>query len=399
MSKPTYRELFRSPGFTRILTTQLLARFPFGMMSIALVMHIQHLYGNYTTAGVALGAETVGAAISNPVLGRAMSKYGIRQILLPSATISAICTFAVLLVTNAPLLTVFFSLSIGLFSPPIQAAARTVYPSMVKKRLLPILFSFDAASQEIIWVIGPVLATLLAAQFNTAFPVITMGIIQILGAISFTANPEVKDLKIPASTRRIGGVLKNKLVLVNLVLGMLLIGSFSGVEVGTVALYDKHTAGWLIASLSVGSMLGGVLIGRHNHGRWALTRFLVLVCIGYGLVLVTPSVATWVALCWFIAGLGVAPALGVLGAIIGVKIKPADSAEAYGWIGTGQLVGYSAGAALAGIVIDTISPVAALAISIVLGLAAVSVAALTVRITPDLGEPHHDTTSITIIKE
>ena len=399
MTKPTYRDLFRTAGFVRVISTQLLARFPFGMMSIALVMHIQHLYGNYTIAGISLGAETVGAAISQPVLGRAMSKYGIRQILLPSATISALCTFAVIFVSNAEILTVFFALCIGLFSPPIQSAARTVYPTMVKKRLLPLLFSFDAASQEIIWVIGPVLATILAAQFNTAFPVITMGIIQILGAISFTSNHEVKNLKIPASTRRMGGVLKNKVVLANLVLGMLLIGSFSGVEVGTVALFDKNTAGWLIASLSVGSMLGGVLIGRHNHGKLALTRFLVLVCIGYGLVLVLPYQATWVALCWFIAGLGVAPALGVLGAIIGVKVKTADASEAYGWVGTGQLVGYSAGAAIAGIAIDTVSPVAALAISVVLGIGAVIVALLTLGITPDLGEPNPDTQSITVIKE
>ncbi|MFM6963027.1 MAG: MFS transporter, partial [Micrococcales bacterium] len=61
MGKPTYRELFKSPGFTRVISTQLLARFPFGMMSLGLVMHIQHLYGNYTIAGLSLGAETVGA--------------------------------------------------------------------------------------------------------------------------------------------------------------------------------------------------------------------------------------------------------------------------------------------------------------------------------------------------
>ena len=101
----------------------------------------------------------------------------------------------------------------------------------------------------------------------------------------------------------------------------------------------------------------------------------------------------------FIAGLGVAPALGVLGAIIGVKIKTADASEAYGWVGTGQLVGYSAGAAIAGIAIDTVSPVAALAISVVLGIGAVIVALLTLGITPDLGEPNPDTQSITVIKE
>ena len=81
------------------------------------------------------------------------------------------------------------------------------------------------------------------------------------------------------------------------------------------------------------------------------------------------------------------------------RIKTADASEAYGWVGTGQLVGYSAGAAIAGIAIDTVSPVAALAISVVLGIGAVIVALLTLGITPDLGEPNPDTQSITVIKE
>ena len=38
-----YREVLKSPGFLRVITSQLLARFPFGMMSLALVMHIQHV--------------------------------------------------------------------------------------------------------------------------------------------------------------------------------------------------------------------------------------------------------------------------------------------------------------------------------------------------------------------
>lgn len=399
MATNSYRELFSSPGFVRIISTQLLARFPFGMMSLALVMHIQHLYGNYTTAGIALGAETVGASLSNPVLGRMMGNHGIRTILLPTAIASALCSFAILFVTGIPVLTIILAMAIGMFSPPIQAAARTVYPTIVKKKMLPLLFSFDAASQEIIWVIGPVLATILAAQFNTFVPVIAMATIQIVGALSFTANHEVRHLVIPKSTRRMGGILKNKYVIANVLLGMLLIGSFSGVEVGTVAIFDKHTAGLVIAFLSVGSMLGGILIGKHNHGKFALTRFLALVCVGYGLVFIAPHNPVWVAICWFIAGLGVAPALGVLGAIIGVKIKTADAAEAYGWVGTGQLLGYSTGAAIVGVTIDTVSPVASLAISIVLGGAATILALSTLRITPDLAHAHLDTQSIAVVEE
>ena len=53
-----YRAVLKSPGFFRVITSQLLARFPFGMMSLALVMHIQHVYDSWAIAGFALGAGT-----------------------------------------------------------------------------------------------------------------------------------------------------------------------------------------------------------------------------------------------------------------------------------------------------------------------------------------------------
>ena len=69
----------------RIVSSQLLARFPFGMMTLGFVMHIEQMHDSYAIAGVALGAETIGAAISGPLLGRWLSKFGVRRLLLATA--------------------------------------------------------------------------------------------------------------------------------------------------------------------------------------------------------------------------------------------------------------------------------------------------------------------------
>ena len=394
-----YREVLKSPGFLRVITSQLLARFPFGMMSLALVMHIQHVYGSYAIAGFALGAETVGAAISGPLLSRFMAKVGVTRVIIPFSIATASAMFAIAVYSGDPLVTIALSGIVGLTSPPIQSAARTVYPTLVKKRLLSSVYALDATAQELIWVVGPVLATILAAQINTVFPVIVMGTLQILGAWSFVANKEVSSLKIPKSNSRIGGVLKNKVVFVNLILGMLLIGSFSGVEVGTVAILGKALAGPVIAVFSVGSILGGVILGNRNKGKWALTRFLALITAGYLLIFVNPTDAIWMSIAWFIAGLGIAPALGTMSAIIGATVKTSDAPEAYGWAGTGQLMGYSAGAALAGIAIEVVSPTASLLIAVVFGLGATLVALMSLSITPALGKQSTETQSLPIIKE
>jgi MFS family permease len=376
----SYGALFRAPGFLRVITSQLYARFPFGMMTLAFVMHIQHVHHSYAVAGLALGADTIGAAISGPVLGRFLSKYGTTRVLVTTASIGAAAMTGIGVLNAPPVAMIALALVVGLTSPPIQTAARTIYPTLVKKKDLPAVYSLDATSQELIWVIGPVLATVLAAQVNTMFVVVLMAIVQVTGAIWFCSNREVSHMVIPSPDRKMGGVLTNKVVLTTAILGLLLIGGFSGVEVGTVAIVPKAMAGVVIGALSLGSIVGGVFLGNRVKSRWSLTMLLGLVLLGYLLLWIAPSNPIWIAICLFVAGLGVAPSLGILGAAIAGNLKAGDAAEANGWASTGQLMGYSAGAALSGIAIDSVSNTSAFLVSIVFGVGAILVAIMAVEI-------------------
>lgn len=378
----SYRSLFAHAGVARVLISQLVARFPFGMMSLAFVMHIEHVHDSYAIAGIALGAETIGASISGPLLSRWISIFGARRLIVVSAALSTAAMLALALLDAPPLGMIVLAMLVGLTSPPIQAAVRTIYPSLVPKKKISALYALDATAQELIWIIGPVLATVLAAQISTSFAVIFMAGIQVLGGLWFIANREVGSLKVPRSSKRMGGVLKNRLVLANAAMGLLLVGSFSGVEVGSVAIHDKALAGLVIAALSVGSILGGFLFGPRTKTRWALPKYLALMCLGYALVFIAPNDVLWMSICWFVAGLGVAPALGALAAIIATSLKMNETAEAYGWIGTGQLMGYSAGAALAGIAIEAVSAESSLLIAIVFGLGCLLLSVLTVNLSP-----------------
>jgi MFS family permease len=376
----SYGALFRAPGFLRVITSQLYARFPFGMMTLAFVMHIQHVHHSYAVAGLALGADTIGAAISGPVLGRLLSKYGTSRVLITTASIGAAAMVGIGILNAPPVAMIGLALVVGLTSPPIQTAARTIYPTLVKKKYLPAVYSLDATSQELIWVIGPVLATVLAAQINTTFVVVLMAVVQVTGALWFCSNREVNQMVIPSSNRKMGGVLTNKIVLTTAILGLLLIGGFSGVEVGTVAIVPKSLAGVVIGALSLGSIVGGVFLGNRVKSRWSLTMLLGLVLLGYLMLWISPSDPIWIAICLFISGVGVAPSLGILGAAIAGNLKAGEAAEANGWASTGQLMGYSAGAALSGIAIDSVSNASAFLVSIVFGVGAILVAIMAVEI-------------------
>ncbi|MEY3908990.1 MAG: hypothetical protein RLZZ90_897, partial [Actinomycetota bacterium] len=279
----SYSALWSTPGFVRIISSQLVARFPFGMMTLGFVMHIEQMHDSYAIAGIALGAETIGAAVSGPLLGRSLAKLGVRRVILTSAIIGALAMAAIGIWFLPPPAIIFLALIVGLTSPPIQSAVRTLYPSLVAKKHLNAVYSLDATAQELIWVVGPVMAALLAASNGTGFVVILMAIIQVFGALWFVSNKEISTLKIPKASGKMGKVLKNKVVLSNAIIGLLMVGSFSGIEVGAVAVLDKLSAGIVLAALSVGSILGGLLLGNRAKTRWALTKFLGIIAIGYAL--------------------------------------------------------------------------------------------------------------------
>ena len=94
----------------------------------------------------------------------------------------------------------------------------------------------------------------------------------------------------------------------------------------------------------------------------------------------------WLAATLFIAGIGIAPVLAVLFAIVSASVKFSDTAEAYGWVGTGQLMGAALGSALAGFLIDGFGPQGAFWAASVLAFLGFIVAVLGHSWHPDLRE-------------
>jgi MFS family permease len=71
-------------------------------------------------------------------------------------------------------------------------------------------------------------------------------------------------------------------------------------------------------------------------------------------------------------------------AIVSSSVRFSDTAEAYGWVGTGQLIGAAVGSALAGFLIDGIGAVGAFIVAAVLALFGFLVPAIGKRFHPDL---------------
>jgi MFS family permease len=356
----SYSSLVKTSGVARIIAAQLTARFPFGMLSLAFLLHIERIHHTYGAAGLVLGAMCVGQAIAGPLTSRLMGVWGMRPVLwmtLGGCSVAVACIGWFVMPIPMTMAVAFFA---GLSMPPIQPAVRTIYPKMVNSRQLTALFSLDASAQEIIWIAGPVAITFVSTQIGTVEGILMSVAVMVAGGLWFILSPEVGRVRIPRSARKLGAVLRRPPVLLATVVGFLLVGSCAAIEVGVVATFGKNgpTAGIVLAIWSLGSLVGGLAFGHIPIGPWALARRMFIILVGVALAMISLNF-WWLAGTLIIAGVGIAPALTVVFSIVSASVRFSDTAEAYGWVGTGQLIGAALGSALAGFLIDGSGPIGA----------------------------------------
>src|SRR5690606_1943821 len=225
-------------------------------------------------------------------------------------------------------------------------------------------------------------------------------VILVGGGAWFILSPEVGRVRIPRSRRSFGKVLGKPAVLLATIIGFLLIGAAAAVEAGVVATFghEGFEAGIVLALFSVGSLAGGLALGHIPIGPWAMARRMLIVTVGLSLTALMLDVAWmggtvgWLSATLIVAGIGLAPVLTVLFAITTASVKFSETAEAFGWIGTGQLIGAAAGSAVAGFLIDDIGPQGAYVAAAAFALVGLIVSVACVRGFSDLR--HGDTSSI-----
>jgi MFS family permease len=375
----------------RIIAAQLTARLPNGMLSLAYLLRVQFVTHSYGDAGLVLAATSVGQAIAGPLTSRWMGRWGMRPVLILTTLVCAATVFSIAFFTMTVPIYMAVGFLGGLSTPPVQPAVRTIYPKMVTSSGLTRLFALDASAQEIIWVAGPVIITFVSIQVSTVIGVIIPGVFLLGGGLWFLLSPEVGKVRIPRSRRSLGAVLRKKPVILSTLVGLLLIGACAATEASVVSVFGHGgpQAGIVLAIWSIGSLVGGLALGSQQLDRWALSRRMIVVAVGIALATLAVE-APWFGTFWsltvalLVAGVGIAPALGVMSAIVASSVRFSETAEAYGWVGTGQLIGAAAGSAVAGFFIDSHGPIGGFFVAAALAALGAIVALAFHRWHPDL---------------
>ena len=373
------------------------------MIPLAYLIHVETIFSSYGLAGLVLAATSLGQAIAGPLTSRWMGRWGMRSVITTTLAISTVSMAAIAFIAMPIGGYILFGLIGGLANPPIQPAVRTIYPKMVTSKQLVPLFSLDASAQEIIWIAGPVLTTFLAIQISPPLAIIVAGGFLILGGIWFLTSPEVGSVRIPLSKGKMGTVLRKGPVLLATVTGFLLIGAAAATEVAVVSVFGDSgpQAGLVLALWGIASLIGGLSMGGLQIGPWALTWRMAIVTAGMVLAMGGTGF-WWLVVTLSIAGAGLAPALAVMFAIVSASVKFSETAESYGWVGSGQLVGAALGSAIAGFAIDGFGPLGGFATAFGFSLVGTLVALGFRRAHPDLRgkdpSPQPDTEPISVIR-
>lgn len=334
-----------------------MARLPFAMLTIGILLLVESTTGSFGIAGVVSAVTGVSLALFAPQTGKLADRFGQRTVLVPVVLIhvAMVALLMTLALSHAPVWALLVAaVPTGASTPQVGPMVRARWSARLSgKPLMPTAAAFESVTDEFTFVIGPVLVTLLVTSIHPASGLVTEALLTLVGGLLFASQhksqPPVNREKKAAGDRVSALSSPGLRVLIVALWG---IGTvFGGMQVSLTAftkevgqpgmnglLYGTFAAGNMLAGLAVGAITWKIGPRRRLLGAYAL------------LVLMTTPL-------WALHSM---PLLGAIGLLVGLCIAPAlitgytmveslvpasARTEAFTWltgaVGLGQALGSS----------------------------------------------------------
>ena len=356
------------------------------MRGLGCVLMLVALTGSYALAGAVAATLTLSQALTGPWLGRLADRRGQRRLLILSlaAHSAGILLLVLAAQVSAPAWTLFPAAGLaGAAVLPVGSLVRARWAGLVGGTpALDTAFALESVVDEAVFVVGPVLVTVLAVGVAPAAGLLGPLVFVVVGSI-FLAVQGNTEPETSARSRSAGGLagLSPGILVLIFVCGALGV-ALSVIDLGMVAFARERgvagAAGPLLALFATGSMLAGLAYGAREWRSPPGLRFLVAtiaLCAGTVPILLADGIVA-MALSVTVAGVGIAPALISSSTLIEAMVPRAALTEGLTWVVTALTVGAAAGAALAGFVIDLSGSRAAFALALAAGVISVLITAI-----------------------
>ncbi len=351
-----YLELLRTRYAIRLLGGTLIGRLPNATAALAVVLFTRAHGGSYTLAGALSAVYGLGTAIGQPALGRLVDKRGQPRVMLGGAVVSAAAMTAFAVMGPDPLAAACAAMAVaGVATPPLEGGLRALWPSVLDRgEQVHSAYALDAAAQEVMYAVGPLLVTLLVAAASTAAALVGLSLIGVAGTLLVVTTEPSRRWRAAEREAHWLGPLRSPGLLA-------LLGSFffvglalGSIAVAAVAYADAHGGGmvssYLLSALGAGALVGGVVYGAV---RWSgaperrLRALMLCLALAYVPLVTVPGVSAMTALSG-LSGLFLAPCLACAFLVVDRHAPAGTVTEAFSWLVTAFGVGASVGTAAAG---------------------------------------------------
>ncbi|GAA3259466.1 MFS transporter [Nonomuraea helvata] len=348
-----YRGLFDGSGVKGFALAGFVGRMPMSMQGIGIVLLISTLTTSYATAGGVAAMTNVAFAVAAPLSGRLVDRFGQSKIIPPFSVVNALALVSLMLCAGfgLPDWTLYASgLLVGATSMSIGSMVRARWSAILGgSGKLHAAFAFESVVDEVVFVTGPALVTVLATAVNPYAGLVVALIFMLLGCLALAAQrrtqPPVQPVRSASGTPiLIPGIAL--LACVDLALGSV----FGSVDLISVAFAEEHgvkgSAGFLLAAFAGGSMVSGLWFGSRHwkislRGRFVRALGLFVV----GLVPIMFIGDAWImAGALFLAGFAISPTLITGFSLTERLVPPSLLTEGMAWISTSIGFGVAIGA-------------------------------------------------------
>ncbi|MFZ3568118.1 MFS transporter [Streptomyces sp. BH097] len=364
-----YAAVLRTPYALRTFGAALLGRLSYGTVALSLMLAVTAATGSYAVAGAVMALYGAASVLLSPLRALFIDRYGPRRALPPMALSYAalLALFAVVAWrpgASGPLL-VALALPTGALTPPLGPTMRVVWGRMLAddRRLLQRAYSLDGVAEELLLVCGPLLVGVLVLWAPAAFGVALSAGLVAVGTLAFVASPAVAGVAaVPRAAgrpRAARGKLARRLrqpVVVTLGVGVAL----GAADLLVLAFAEERgrggAAAWILAALSAGSAVGGLVNGAVDWRAPARTRLAVLaagLAAALGGAALAPGLGA-LAVAAACVGLFVAPALTTAYLLADESVDAGFRTQAGAWVNTSLNAGCSAGTAGIGLLVGQV---------------------------------------------
>lgn len=392
----TYRRVLERRENLAFSAAGLVARLPVAMVSLGIVLMVEDATSSYGTAGAVSAAYVLATAVAALVQGRLVDRLGQTAVLPVAIVVTALSLVGLMVAVEDDwaLWSVYvFAALAGAAMPQIGACVRARWAHVLDGgRDLQTAFALESVLDEVTFILGPVLVTVLATSVSPVAGLVVALVSGLVGTLAYAAQHRTAP---PHGVARAQGR-KDPMpwkLLAPLMLVCLAIGTvFGSAEVITVAFTDSQgapeMAGPLLAVWAAGSLVAGLITGAMHVTAPPATR----IKWGTAGIAVAMAPMAFIDSLWLMAvvllfgGLAIAPTLIAAIATVEVGVPRSRLTEGMALVNTGIVAGVAPGAALAGVVVDEFGASAAFYVP----LAAALFGVIGAQLTRSVYAPGHD---------